>query len=66
MVRVMESPEITMRAITWEGDSVGSIASFVVGSLRVLEKTGFRIIGTEVSFAPACGAEIEETILQLG
>ena len=36
------------------------------GSLRVLEKTGFRIIGTEVSFAPACGAEIEETILWFG
>jgi RimJ/RimL family protein N-acetyltransferase len=111
MARVMESPEITQRAITWEGDLVGSIASFVVegqtevtywidravwgrgiasqalglflevvrirplyaraasdnaGSLRVLEKTGLRIIDTEVSFAPARGAEIEETILQLG
>ena len=111
MVRVMESPENTPRAITWEGELVGSIGSFVVegqteitywidravwgqgiasralslflevvrirpiyaraasdnaGSLRVLEKTGFRIIGTEVSFAPARGAEIEETILQLG
>jgi RimJ/RimL family protein N-acetyltransferase len=111
MVRVMESPENTLRAITWQGDWVGSIGSFVVegqtevtywidraawgrgiasqalalflegvrvrpiyaraasdnaGSLRVLEKTGFRIIGTEVSFAPARGAEIEETILQLG
>lgn len=111
MVRVMESPEITQRAITWEGELVGSIASFVVegqtevtywidravwgrgiasralslflevvrirplyaraasdnaGSLRVLEKNGFRIIDTEVSFAPARGAEIEETILQLG
>ncbi len=30
------------------------------------EKTGFRIIGTEMSFARARGAEIEETILQLG
>jgi RimJ/RimL family protein N-acetyltransferase len=111
MARVMESPEITQRAITWEGDLVGSIASFVVegqtevtywidravwgrgiasqalglflevvrirplyaraasdnaGSLRVLEKTGLRIIDTEVSFAPARGAEIEQTILQLG
>jgi RimJ/RimL family protein N-acetyltransferase len=111
MVRVMESPEITQRAITWEGELVGSIASFVVegqtevtywidravwgrgiasralslflevvrirplyaraasdnaGSPRVLEKNGFRIIDTEVSFAPARGAEIEETILQLG
>ncbi len=111
MVRVMGSPEITLRAITWKGDLVGSISSFVVegrtevtywvdravwgrgiasealalfleivrirplyaraasdnvGSLRVLEKTGFRIIDTEVSFAPARGSEIEETILQLG
>lgn len=40
-------------------------ASDNLGSLRVLEKTGFRIIGTEVSFAPARRAEIEETILQL-
>jgi RimJ/RimL family protein N-acetyltransferase len=41
-------------------------ASDNAGSLRVLEKTGFRIIDTEVSFAPARGAEIEETILRLG
>jgi RimJ/RimL family protein N-acetyltransferase len=111
MSRVMKSPEITNRAITWKGDLVGSIASFVVegqteitywvdraawgrgiasqalvlllevvrtrplfaraasdnlGSLRVLEKAGFQIIGTEVSFASARGAEIEETILRLG
>jgi RimJ/RimL family protein N-acetyltransferase len=111
MVRVMESPENTLRAITWKGDLVGSIGCFVVegqtegtygidraawgrgiasqalalflevvrirpvyaraasdnaGSLRVLEKTGFQIIDTEVSFAPARGAEIEETILRLG
>jgi RimJ/RimL family protein N-acetyltransferase len=110
MVRVMESPEITHRAILWKGDLVGSVASFVVegqtevtywidravwgrgiasqglsllleevrtrplharaasdnsASLRVLEKAGFRVIGTEVSYAPARGADIEETILQL-
>jgi RimJ/RimL family protein N-acetyltransferase len=35
------------------------------GSLRVLQKAGFRPIGTEVSFAPARAAEIEETILEL-
>jgi RimJ/RimL family protein N-acetyltransferase len=35
------------------------------GSLRVLEKAGFRRIGTEVSFAPGRAAEIEETILEL-
>lgn len=111
MVRVMESPENTLLAITWEGDLVGSIGSYVAegrtevtywidravwgrgiasqalalvveevgvrplyaraasdntGSLRVLEKTGFRVIGTEVAYAPARGGEIDETILQLG
>jgi len=35
------------------------------GSLRVLQKAGFHAIGTEVGFAPARGAEIEETILEL-
>ena len=111
MSRVTKSPENTNRAISWKGDLVGSIASFVVegqtevtywvdravwgrgiasqalvlflevvrtrplhartasdnaGSLRVLEKAGFRIIDTEVSFAPGRGAEIEESILRLG
>jgi RimJ/RimL family protein N-acetyltransferase len=110
MVRVMESPETTLLAVTCEGELVGSIGSFVVegqtevtfwidravwgrgiasralslfleavrvrslyaraasdnaGSLRVLEKAGFRIVGTEVSFAPARQVEIEETILRL-
>ena len=110
MARVMTSPDVTLRAITWGGDVVGSVAGFVVdgrteitywidrgvwgrgiasralalfldevpirplharaasdnaGSLRVLEKAGFRIVGTEVSYAPARGAEIEETILRL-
>jgi RimJ/RimL family protein N-acetyltransferase len=41
------------------------VASDNAGSLRVLVKSGFRILGTEVSFAPGRGAEIEETILQL-
>jgi RimJ/RimL family protein N-acetyltransferase len=34
-------------------------------SLRVLQKAGFRVLGTAVSFAPGRGTEIEETILQL-
>jgi RimJ/RimL family protein N-acetyltransferase len=34
-------------------------------SLRVLQKAGFRPIGTEVSFAQGRGARIEETILEL-
>ena len=111
MARIMASPGVTLRAIVWKGDVVGTISSFEVegqteltywidravwgrgiasralallldlvadrplyaraasdnaGSLRVLEKHGFRRIGTEVSFAQARGAEIEETILRLG
>jgi RimJ/RimL family protein N-acetyltransferase len=41
-------------------------ASDNVGSLRVLQQAGFRITGTEVSYANARGAEIEETLLRLG
>src|SRR5689334_6355012 len=40
-------------------------ASDNVGSLRVLHKAGFVAIGTEISFANARDAEIEETILRL-
>jgi len=40
-------------------------ASDNVGSLRVLQKAGFVAIGTEISFANARDAEIEETILRL-
>jgi len=40
-------------------------ASDNLGSLRVLEKAGFRIIGTNRDFAQARKAEIEETILRL-
>jgi RimJ/RimL family protein N-acetyltransferase len=109
MAKVRASPEITSRAITSEGELVGSIASFVVDgqtevtywidraawgrgiasralellidlvpgrplyaraasdngrSLRVLQKAGFRPVGTECSFAPGRGADIEETILR--
>jgi RimJ/RimL family protein N-acetyltransferase len=111
MRRLMQSPEITLRAITSDGALVGSIASFVMddqtevtywidrrvwgrgiasralalflrtvttrplcaraasdnlGSLRVLAKAGFAVIGTEVSFANARGTQIEEAILRLG
>jgi RimJ/RimL family protein N-acetyltransferase len=41
-------------------------ASDNVGSLRVLRKAGFTVIGTETSFANGRNAEIEETILQVG
>ena len=40
-------------------------ASDNAGSLRVLQKAGFRPIGTEVAFARGRAAEIEETILEL-
>lgn len=40
-------------------------ASDNVGSLKVLQKAGFRIIGTEVSYANARKVEIEETLLRL-
>jgi RimJ/RimL family protein N-acetyltransferase len=39
-------------------------ASDNVGSLRVLQKAGFTPIGTEIAYAPARNAEIEETILR--
>ncbi len=41
-------------------------ASDNLGSLRVLQKAGFAITGTETSYAPARNAEIEESILRLG
>jgi RimJ/RimL family protein N-acetyltransferase len=40
-------------------------ASDNAGSLRVLQKSGFKIIGTETSFAAGRNGEIEETILRL-
>jgi RimJ/RimL family protein N-acetyltransferase len=36
-----------------------------IGSLRVLEKCGFRIIGEDKGFANARGKEVEEFLLQL-
>ena len=40
-------------------------ASDNIASLRVLQKAGFDIIGTENSYAPGRRREIEETILML-
>lgn len=39
-------------------------ASDNAGSLRVLQKSGFKVIGTENSFAPGRNRNIEETILR--
>ncbi|EMD28418.1 GNAT family N-acetyltransferase [Amycolatopsis azurea] len=41
-------------------------ASDNLGSLRVLEKAGFTVIGTDTGYALARDAEIEETVLRLG
>jgi RimJ/RimL family protein N-acetyltransferase len=43
----------------------GRAASDNPGSLRVLEKAGFRRIGVDRGFAAGRGEEIEETILRL-
>ncbi len=109
MAKVRSSPDITLRAVTCDGQLVGSVSSFVidgetdvtywidravwgrgiasralellmdlvptrplharaasdnVASLRVLQKVGFKIIGTENSFAPGRNSHIEETILR--
>jgi RimJ/RimL family protein N-acetyltransferase len=40
-------------------------ASDNAGSLKVLQKAGFAPVGTEISYANARDAEIEETILRL-
>jgi RimJ/RimL family protein N-acetyltransferase len=111
MAKVRASPDCTLRAVTRDGQFVGTIGCFVMegdteitywidrsawgqgiasqaltlfldtvavrpvyartasdnlGSLRVLQKAGFMITGTEVSYAPARNAEIEETVLRLG
>jgi RimJ/RimL family protein N-acetyltransferase len=110
MAKIMSSPDVILRAITYDDQLVGTIGRFVlegmmevtywldrsswgkgiassalellledvsvrpvrarvasdnVGSLRVLQKAGFGTVGTEVSYAPARDAEIEETILEL-
>jgi RimJ/RimL family protein N-acetyltransferase len=43
----------------------GRAASDNLGSLKVLRRAGFREIGTEISYANARAAEIEETVLRL-
>jgi len=109
MAKVRSSPDTTLRAVTRDGQLVGSVGSFIVdgetevtywidraswrrgtasralellmdlvrtrplharaasdniASLRVLQKAGFKTIGTETSFATGRGGHIEETILR--
>jgi RimJ/RimL family protein N-acetyltransferase len=52
-------------AETAEGPLYARAASDNVGSLRVLEKAGFRRVGVNRDFARGRGEEIEETILRL-
>jgi RimJ/RimL family protein N-acetyltransferase len=110
MSKVRAAPDVTLRAVTHDGQLVGSISSFVRdgdaeitywidrpawgrgiasralallleevearplharaasdnrASLRVLQKAGFTIVGTEIAYASAREAEIEETVLRL-
>jgi RimJ/RimL family protein N-acetyltransferase len=111
MAKVRSSPDNILRAVTRDGQLVGSISSFVIGgqtevtywidrsvwgcgvasralallldlvqvrplyaraasdnagSLRVLQKSGFKVTGTETSYAPGRHRDIEETLLRLG
>ncbi|MDX6448961.1 MAG: hypothetical protein QOD08_1424 [Gaiellaceae bacterium] len=52
-------------AETAERPMYARAASDNVGSLRVLEKAGFRRVGVDRGFARGRGEEIEETILRL-
>ncbi len=52
-------------AETAERPVYGRAASDNVGSLRVLEKAGFRRVGVDRGFAAGRGEEIEETIMRL-
>ncbi len=43
----------------------GRVASDNAGSMRVLTKAGFEVVGTEVAFANGRRGEVEETVLRL-
>ena len=58
----MRDPESAWMAAFTADDRA---ASDNAGSLRVLHKAGFTVIGTETSFAPGRGGEIEESVLRL-
>ncbi|MFI6096244.1 GNAT family N-acetyltransferase [Lentzea sp. NPDC051213] len=52
--------EITVRPV------FGRAASDNAGSIRVLTRAGFEVVGTDRGYAAGRKAEIEETILKLG
>lgn len=52
--------EVTTRPV------YGRAAGDNAGSLKVLTRAGFEVVGTDAGHAAARGAEIEETILKLG
>jgi RimJ/RimL family protein N-acetyltransferase len=78
---VPQGPECSNAVLTGRGIASRALALFLeqvpvrplharaasdnAGSLRVLQKAGFEIIGTEQSFAPARNTEIGETLLRL-
>jgi len=61
----IQSNQVRVLAETAERPVYARAASDNVGSLRVLEKAGFRRVGVNRGFAPGRGEEIEETILRL-
>ena len=76
--KIRSNPELTNRAILFEGQVAGHIASFVIDGNReitygiarhlwgrVLAKCGFEVTGEDIGFANARGQEIEEFVLRL-
>ena len=57
--------ELFLAEVT-ERPLLGRVAHDNLASLRVLEKCGFRVVGTDRGFANARGEEIDELILRLG
>ncbi|MGY3201486.1 GNAT family N-acetyltransferase [Streptomyces sp. TE5632] len=54
-----------MRAAKVACERVARAAADNTGSVRVLEKCGFEVVGEDRGFANARGAEIDELVLRL-
>lgn len=54
-----------MLQLVTERPIFGRAATDNTGSIRVLEKCGFKIVGKDKGFAPGRGADTEESILRL-